>query len=747
MAQKFLTNVELDAGLVDGSNSTGTSGYVLSSTGTATSWVDPGTLTAEAAEVVQVPVKNLQGSALTKGDPVYISGSVGASGRLEVKLADANDDAKMPAVGLLAQDLAINGEGYAVVTGKLRNLITSPINGVTTSGGEVLYVKPNGTTGSALTTVKPTGVNFIQNVGKVGRASTSTSGTLVVSSILRSNDVPTPLYIDHDNQRVGIDEQTPTQKLHVNGSALFTSNATVRGDLIIDKNPSNYPSAKLQFLRNGLTSPAMGEIIMNDNPGHSGMYMYARRIMSPYTTSYIELPTSTSYDFEINLLGSNAVTIDSYTRNFGIGTTSPTQKLHVNGNALVSSLYVGNTNNAIYNYVNSLIIQAGSGNSISLGGGPGNVVNNVGVGNGNFNVYNGTLDVNGTMRGKNYLYLEDAAGTLRTTLRSESTYATLDNGSNVFNYNANAHLFLRGFSEVMRVHTNNNVGIGTTSPSQKLEVAGAAKLQGDLIFDDSYNVVGGDTLELRTGGSTKIVIDSADNGVLVDNGSGGLVSDTFKSNFDDNIFTGSVGIGTSSPTQKLDVNGNVIASRYYGSGSTTYYVDPNNTTQAAYFAGDIRITDSSTATIKLDSTSIYPGSAIIATKNGSESPNRGELAWLENPGIQGSQWIARQSSSPYTASSILLPTSTSRDFEVIVYGTERFRVDSSTGNFGIGTTTPSSKLQVNGAVQVGDDAAAASASKVGALRYRTSGNNSYVDMCMQTGASTYAWVNIVQNTW
>jgi hypothetical protein len=24
---------------------------------------------------------------------------------------------------------------------------------------------------------------------------------------------------------------------------------------------------------------------------------------------------------------------------------------------------------------------------------------------------------------------------------------------------------------------------------------------------------------------------------------------------------------------------------------------------------------------------------------------------------------------------------------------------------------------------------------------------SYVDMCMQTGASTYAWVNIVQNNW
>jgi hypothetical protein len=46
-----------------------------------------------------------------------------------------------------------------------------------------------------------------------------------------------------------------------------------------------------------------------------------------------------------------------------------------------------------------------------------------------------------------------------------------------------------------------------------------------------------------------------------------------------------------------------------------------------------------------------------------------------------------------------------------------------------------------------DDTATAVVGKVGTLRYRTSGNNSYVDMCMQTAASTYAWINIVQNNW
>jgi hypothetical protein len=68
-------------------------------------------------------------------------------------------------------------------------------------------------------------------------------------------------------------------------------------------------------------------------------------------------------------------------------------------------------------------------------------------------------------------------------------------------------------------------------------------------------------------------------------------------------------------------------------------------------------------------------------------------------------------------------------------------------NVGIGTTSPSSKLQVAGGIQMADDTDTASAAKVGTLKYRVSGNNSYVDMCMQTGAATYEWVNIVQNNW
>ena len=59
----------------------------------------------------------------------------------------------------------------------------------------------------------------------------------------------------------------------------------------------------------------------------------------------------------------------------------------------------------------------------------------------------------------------------------------------------------------------------------------------------------------------------------------------------------------------------------------------------------------------------------------------------------------------------------------------------------------SGSVKATSSVQVGDNILTASATNVGALRYRSDANNSYVDMSMQTGTTTYGWVNIVKNNW
>ena len=77
----------------------------------------------------------------------------------------------------------------------------------------------------------------------------------------------------------------------------------------------------------------------------------------------------------------------------------------------------------------------------------------------------------------------------------------------------------------------------------------------------------------------------------------------------------------------------------------------------------------------------------------------------------------------------------------------------STSFIGIGVTAPTEKLDVNGnikargSVTVGANVVAASSTNIGAIRYSSTANSSSMEMVMQTGAATYAWVVIKTNTW
>jgi len=224
-------------------------------------WTEQLDILAGASTIVEIEVKNLEGAPLVKGDPVYLLGTVGASSRMEVGLADASNAAKMPSIGILAQDLAINGEGFAVVTGTLKNLATTPIDGATSNTGDTIYVKPGG----GLTLTKPTGpTNFIQNVGQVGRVSAVSDGSILASCIMRANDVPNlptgkiwvgdgntavsdVVYLDETNLRMGLNTITPSQALHVSGNTRITG-------AIYDS--SNAPGTSGQVLSSTATGTA-----------------------------------------------------------------------------------------------------------------------------------------------------------------------------------------------------------------------------------------------------------------------------------------------------------------------------------------------------------------------------------------------------------------------------------------------------------------------------------------------------------
>src|SRR5210317_257497 len=217
-----------------------------------------GTLSFSAVsdgQTVKIECKNASGSTITKGTPVYVTGTVGSSFRVEVAPADASNSAKMPAVGVLETDLAHNGEGYAVTGGLLKNLTTDPIDSTNTASNDTIYVKAGG----GLTMTKPTGTNLIQNVGKVGRVNSSNAGSIVVSSIIRSNDIPN---IQQNYFWLGNSSGVPTATEHTLSTLTdVTLTSPEAGNLLIyDASNSYFENALLTAGSNVSITTADGSI-------------------------------------------------------------------------------------------------------------------------------------------------------------------------------------------------------------------------------------------------------------------------------------------------------------------------------------------------------------------------------------------------------------------------------------------------------------------------------------------------------
>ena len=323
------------------------------------------------------------------------------------------------------------------------------------------------------------------------------------------------------------------------------------------------------------------------------------------------------------------------------------------------------------------------------------VTGNVGIGTAspaqNFVVADATL-------GNGIELVPAGTGTIQAYNRGTSLYNTLniDSLSNrirsinetVFNNGA-------GFPESMRITSGGNVGIGTVSPSGALHVksstattTGMVRLQNAM--DNNYETLRVESLGnydahigfLANGTSAYwwgIGIDYSDSGKFKISGDN-ILSVNPRLTIDT---SGNVGIGTTSPLNKLVVSGI----------DTNAELDGTTVTQAA-----LQLSNSDEA---------------YGTFFGTQSSGTGLIQQR------------RQSSAVYY------------DLGINPYG----------GNVGIGTVTPQSKLQVNGGIQMADDTALASASKVGTMRYRADANNSYAEMVMQTAAATYAWVVIKTNTW
>jgi hypothetical protein len=132
-------------------------------------------------EETRIPIK--ADVALAKGDLVYATGAVGASGKITVNKFIANNTIEeIYVVGVADRDFAIGDVGYALSLGEVKELNTTGTTvGETWVDGTVLYSSP--TTAGKLTSVRPQAPNQDISVAIVIRAH-ATTGLLFVRPLL-----------------------------------------------------------------------------------------------------------------------------------------------------------------------------------------------------------------------------------------------------------------------------------------------------------------------------------------------------------------------------------------------------------------------------------------------------------------------------------------------------------------------------------------------------------------------------------
>jgi hypothetical protein len=373
--------------------------------------------------------------------------------------------------------------------------------------------------------------------------------TLLSSSILVGNGTgvllqPTNLIWNNTSTRLGVGKTNPISTLDVNGIITGT------GSGLTSLNASNINSGTLIVGCGGIgtTTLIAGQVLIGNG---------TNRLLQSANLSWNSTSNTLS---STNFIGSgsgltalNASNIDSGILSVGYGGIGTT-------NLLTSSVLIGNGTNALIQPENLIW-----NNEYSF----------LGIGK---TIPETTLDVNGIIQSSGIL---------------------CSNGALMIDINNNVNI---GYGNIFFDAINNNIGIGTTEPSNKLHVLGDARIQGNLTVNGTSTIVNTDisTTEqiiiTNDGTGPALIINQTGTEPIIEIQDDGEIC--FK------IFDGGhIGIGTDIKNVNVDISGNLqLSGTITGTGSEITSLNASNIS-----TGILPVSHGGTGTTTLLSRSVLVG--------------------------------------------------------------------------------------------------------------------------------------------